>query len=186
MKETTITLKGGALEVRFAYSPDAVVQVKRLAPGTRSWDGTSKCWVVDSMCFEEVIELFPDASVHPDVWAHCYPTFGKRVPEVVELCRRWADSGIVLLRDGDGLIAHHDHTSPADLAALQVHVDEVASDINALLLAGVKVPGVLAAPQAEEGDEKLLAFMQMIRTHRATWEKNATKKRMMAKGWYGK
>lgn len=186
MKETTITLKNGALEVRFAYSPDKVEQVKRLAPGTRAWDGQAKCWIVDSMCFEEVLELFPDSEVSVETWEHCYPSFGKRVPEVVEQCQRWAASGVVLLREGDKLVAHHDHADKSMLHGVQQMVDGMAQDINALLIAGVKVPGVMAAPVASEGDEKLLAFMQTIKQHRATWEKNANKKRMMAKGRYGK
>ena len=181
---TTITLKDGALQVQTRYEDKETI--KRLAPGTRAWDGASKVWTVDALCFEEVLELFPDATVSVEVWEHIYPSFGKRVPEVIGQCQRWADSGVVLLRDGDKLVAHHDHAPASDLKALQPYVDAMAADINALLIAGIKVPGVIAEAQVRPEDEKLFAFMQTIKKHRKTWEGNAHKKRMMAKGRYGK
>ena len=185
--ETTITLAGKVLEVRFGYSPRKIGAIKRLAPGTRKWDGAEKVWIVDALCFEELLELLPDASVSAETWEHVYPSFGARVPEVLAQCRRWAESGVRLVRQGDRLIAEHDSAPQKDLSALQPHIDDMTADINNLLRMGHKVPGVYAKPVLNEDDAKMFAFMQTVRNNRGKWEKNAAKKqRMIAKGRYGK
>ena len=184
---TTIRLVNGALEVTFGYSPGKVEQIKRLAPGTRAWDGERKVWIVDPLVLEEVLELLPDAEVAPEVWTHVYPSYGARVPAVLDQCRRWAESGVRLVREGDRLTAAHDTAPKKDLSALQPHVDAIAEDINRLLAMGHKVPGVQAGPVLTGEDERMFAFMQTVRENRGKWEKNAAKKqRMIAKGRYGK
>lgn len=186
--ETTITLAGKVLEVRFKFSEDKVDAIKQLAPGTRKWDGAEKVWIVDALCFEELLELLPDATVSAETWEHCYPSFGARIPDVLAQCRRWAESGVRLVRDGDRLIAEHPTASKKDLSALQPHIDDMTDDINNLLRMGHKVPGVVAKPVfANEDDAKMFAFMGMVRDNRQKWEKQAHKKqRMIAKGRYGK
>ena len=181
---TTIKLVGGALEVTFGYSPAKVEAIKRLAPGTRAWDGQRKVWTVDPLVLEEVLELLPDAEVAPEVWTHVYPSYGARVPEVLAQCRRWAESGVRLVRDGDRLTAAHDTAPAKDLAALQPHIDDMTEDINRLLAMGHKVPGVQVEPMLTGEDARMFAFMQTVRQNRGKWEKNAQKKRMLAKGHY--
>ena len=92
--ETTITLAGKVLEVRFGYSPRKIGAIKRLAPGTRKWDGAEKVWIVDALCFEELLELLPDASVSAETWEHVYPSMGERIPDVL------AQSGARLVEVG--------------------------------------------------------------------------------------
>ena len=185
---TTIKLVNGALEVTFNNFTWAKVDaIKRLHPGTRKWDGAAKVWVVDPLVFEELLELLPDAEVAPEVWTHVYPSYGARVPEVLAQCKRWAESGVRLVRRGNVLVAQHDTANPNDLYTLQPHIDAIAEDINRLLAMGHKVPGVQAGPVLTGEDAKMFAFMQAVRQHRGQWEKNAQKKqRMIAKGRYGK
>lgn len=186
---TTIKLVGGALEVTFGYSPAKVEQIKRLAPGTRAWDGQRKVWTVDALCFEELLELLPDAEVDAAVWEKAYPSYGARIPDVLAQCRRWAESGVRLVRDGDRLVAQHEAAEKTKvgkerLAMLQPHIDEMTEDINRLLAMGHKVPGVQAGPVLTGEDAKMFAFMQQVRQNRGKWERNAQKKRMLAKGRY--
>ena len=51
-------------------------------------------------------------------------------------------------------------------------------------LMGHKVPGVQAVPILEGEDARMFAFMQKVRQNRGQWEKNANRKRMLAKGHY--
>jgi len=183
---TTIKLVNGALEVVFDdFTWAKVDAIKQLHPGTRSYNEATKVWTVDPLVFEELLELLPDAEVAPEVWTHVYPSYGARVPEVLAQCRRWAESGVRLVRDGDRLTAAHDTAPAKDLAPLQPHIDEIAEDINRLLAMGHRVPGVQAGPVLNEDDARMFAFMQQVRQNRGRWEKNAQKKqRMIAKGRY--
>lgn len=182
---TTIKLVNGALEVTFGYSPAKVDAIKRLAPGTRSYDKETKIWTVDPLVLEEVLELLPDAEVAPEVWTHVYPSYGARVPEVLAQCKRWAESGVRLVRCGETFIVEHDTAPQKDLSALQPHIDAIAEDINRLLAMGHKVPGVYAEPVLTGEDARMFAFMQTVRENRGKWERNAQKKqRMIAKGRY--
>ena len=130
--------------------------------------------------------MIADASVSAETWEHVYPSFGARVPEVLAQCRRWAESGVRLVRQGDRLIAEHDSAPQKDLSALQPHIDDMTADINNLLRMGHKVPGVTAESVllTNEDDKKMFAFMETVRNNRGRWEKNAAKKRMLAKGHY--
>ena len=182
---TTITLKDGALEVVFNdFTWAKVDAIKQLHPGTRRYNEATKIWTVDPLVLEEVLELLPDAEVDVAVWEKCYPSMGARIPDVLAQCRRWAESGVRLVRDGDRLTAAHDTASQKDLSALQPHIDEMTEDINRLLAMGHKVPGVQAEPMLTGEDAKMFAFMQQVRQNRGRWEKNAQKKRMLAKGHY--
>jgi len=185
---TTITLKAGALEVVFDdFTWAKVDAIKQLHPGTRSYNEATKVWTVDPLVLEELLELLPDAEVDVAVWEKCYPSYGARVPEVLTQCKRWAESGVRLVRDGDRLTATHDTALAKDLALLQPHIDAIADDINRLLAMGHKVPGVQAGPALTGEDARMFAFMQQVRENRGRWEKNAAKKqRMIAKGHYYK
>lgn len=182
---TTIKLVNGALEVTFGYSQAKVDAIKRLAPGTRAWDGQRKVWVVDINCFEELLELLPDTMDIPvEIWERVYPSMGARIPDVLAQCKRWAESGVRLVRCGETFIAEHNTAPQKDLSALQPHIDEMTDDINRLLAMGHKVPGVYAEPVLTGEDARMFAFMQTVRENRGKWEKNAQKKRMLAKGRY--
>lgn len=137
-----ITLVDDAtLALSFPYSPAAVATVKALP--SRQWDPVAKQWHVPVKDFELVLDRFPDAQVHPDVWAAAYPSRRVQLGETLAYCRRLNRSGVRLYRDVDlatKLIAcircEHDFADPGDLRRLERNVNERAADILALMDAG--------------------------------------------------
>ena len=153
-----ITLVDDAtLALSFPYSPTAVATVKALP--NRQWDPVAKQWHVPVKDFELVLDRFPDAQVHPDVWAAAYPSRRVQLGETLAYCRRLNRSGVRLYRStvparrkGAGqpcLRCEHDHADPDDLDVLTRNVNERAGDILALMDAGYQFD-VAAQPPVTE------------------------------------
>ena len=145
------------MALSFPYSQTTVAFVKLLP--RRQWDPVAKQWRVPVADFEAVIGTFPEATVHPDVWAAAYPSRRVQLGEVLAYCRRLNWSGVRLYqstvparRKGAGqpcIRCEHDHADPDDLDVLTRNVNERAADILALMDAGYRFD-VAAQPPVTE------------------------------------
>jgi hypothetical protein len=131
------------MALAFPYNATTVAFVKLLP--NRKWDPVAKQWHVPVADFEAVIGTFPEATVHPDVWAAAYPSRHVQLAEVFAYCRRLNRSGVRLFRDvkltgkatGKLFIrCEHDFADPDDLKVLERNVNERAAEILALMDAG--------------------------------------------------
>lgn len=122
------------MALAFPYHAATVAQVKALP--NRQWDAAGKQWHVPVADFELVVTAFPDAQVHPDVWAAAYPSRRVQLTECLAYCRRLNRSGVRLYRDGNAVRCEHDYADPKDLKVLARNVNERAGDILALMDAG--------------------------------------------------
>lgn len=191
---TTITLYDRTtLCAAFPYRADRVAAIKTLPE--RRFEPDLKAWLVPVSHFEQLLEVLPDAGVHPDVWETVYPTLAMRLADTLGYCRRLNASGVrLVVRDGR-IVAEHDYADPKDIKALQKHVDERAGDIWRLLVRGHRFDRAaqppdtkpVPAPESEqqplfepadlaEPDQRMVEYMAMVRQNMGRWAKKAERK----------
>lgn len=119
------------LACSFPYSVDAVGKIKSLPE--RTFDAAAKCWHVPVKDFDQVLNLFPDSTVHPDVWEIVYPTTAIRLRRAEQFCTNLNMLGVSLHPQEDGrIIAQGPGVSPV----LQTEVDKFQAEIRLLLRDG--------------------------------------------------